>query len=324
MIREVLQKIFSEYPIARQEDFAGHELADFIRREVPLIFKANLSQLDEMVFAASPGQGRWADAPWIAVFDPAVTETAQEGFYPVYLFNRSLTTVYLSLNQGMTSLAKEVGNSQAKQLLVARAELLRSRIGAYPKFSTNPINLESEGSNDRLAMYEPGHTVGKFYRASQLPSENELVMDLLDMVDLYKKAKFLGGTDDLNAIIQISEEPGEYSSDFSLEEKRRLTLHRRIERNHRLALLAKKIHGYKCQVCGFDFFAEYGELGREYIEAHHLVPLSSLDVDKPAFLSPERDFAVVCANCHKMVHRPGAPKDWEEFIKLYQKHQARK
>ncbi|MBX3047270.1 MAG: DUF3578 domain-containing protein [Anaerolineales bacterium] len=324
MIREAFQRIFNEYPTARQEDFAGHELADFIRREVPRVFHASISQLEEMLFAASPGQGRWADAPWIAVFDPAITETAQEGFYPVYLFNRTLTAVYLSLNQGMTSLAKEVGNSQAKQLLMARAELLRSRIGPSLKFSTNPIDLEPQGSNDRLAMYEPGHTLGKLYTANKFPSENELVMDLLDMVDLYRKAKFSGGTDDLNAIIQISEESGEYSSDFSLEEKRRLTLHRRIERNHRLALLAKKIHGYKCQVCSFDFFAEYGELGKEYIEAHHLIPLSSLDVDRPAFLSPERDFAVVCANCHKMIHRPGAPKNWEAFLRLYQKHQANK
>jgi 5-methylcytosine-specific restriction protein A len=324
MIRELLLKIFDEYPLAKQENFTEHPLADYIRQEVPRVFRSTFDQLTEMLFVASPGKGRWADAPWIAVFDPAVTETAQEGYYPVYLFNRSMTSVYLSLNQGMALLTREVGFPQAKRLLEVRAELLRTRIGTKPaRFSADPIDLEPQGSTDRLAMYEPGHAIGKVYQANSLPSENDLVLDLLDMVEFYRRVKFLGGIDDVNAVVQISEEPGEYSVGLTLEEKRRLTLHRRIERNHRLALLAKRIHGYSCQVCGFDFSQHYGDLGKDYIEAHHLVPLASLDADKPAFLSPERDFAVVCANCHKMIHRPGAPKSWEEFIKLYREENTK-
>ncbi len=102
-----------------------------------------------------------------------------------------------------------------------------------------------------------------------------------------------------------------------MQEKRQLRMHFRIERNRKLARLAKKAHGCVCQVCGFAFEQQYGDLGRNYIEAHHLTPLAGLPPNTPVSLSPENDFAVVCANCHRMIHRPGAPATFAEFRKLY-------
>lgn len=48
-----------------------------------------------------------------------------------------------------------------------------------------------------------------------------------------------------------------------------------------LSKAAKRVHGFTCQCCGFNFEQAYGVLGREYIEAHHLVPLSALDGHEP-------------------------------------------
>ena len=55
-----------------------------------------------------------------------------------------------------------------------------------------------------------------------------------------------------------------------------------------------------CQVCGFDFYEMYGETGRDYAQVHHLKPLS--DRTKPS-LTRLSDLAVLCANCHVMIHR---------------------
>ncbi len=55
----------------------------------------------------------------------------------------------------------------------------------------------------------------------------------------------------------------------------------------------------------------------EYIEAHHLVPLSFYAEDEIPELSPRDDFAVVCANCHRMLHRGDAPEDFKEFVRLF-------
>lgn len=53
-----------------------------------------------------------------------------------------------------------------------------------------------------------------------------------------------------------------------------------------------------CECCKFDFFGRYGKHGEGYIEAHHRVFLSTGER-----LTRPEDFALVCANCHRMLHR---------------------
>ena len=47
----------------------------------------------------------------------------------------------------------------------------------------------------------------------------------------------------------------------------------------------------------------HAEFGKEYIEAHHLIPLSSLPEGQTVSMDPREDFAVLCSNCHRIVHR---------------------
>lgn len=56
----------------------------------------------------------------------------------------------------------------------------------------------------------------------------------------------------------------------------------------------------QCEVCDFDFSDRYGDLGHGYIEVHHCKPLASMVPGERTKLS---DLAVVCANCHRMLHR---------------------
>jgi hypothetical protein len=55
-----------------------------------------------------------------------------------------------------------------------------------------------------------------------------------------------------------------------------------------------------CQVCGFDFKNFYGEIGNGFIEAHHTTPVSELQPDSR---TKTTDIALVCSNCHRMLHR---------------------
>lgn len=73
------------------------------------------------------------------------------------------------------------------------------------------------------------------------------------------------------------------------------------ERNPRLRTAAILYHGTTCIVCGFDFSETYGERGEGFIEAHHLRPVSLMSGD--AQINPKTDMSVVCANCHRMIHR---------------------
>jgi len=90
-------------------------------------------------------------------------------------------------------------------------------------------------------------------------------------------------------------------------------MHRRIERNPRAAKQAKRHHGVRCQACDLQFDERYGELGRGFIEAHHLRPISSLDEGVAVSYDVAADFAVLCANCHRMIHRTADPSDLVSF-----------
>lgn len=82
-------------------------------------------------------------------------------------------------------------------------------------------------------------------------------------------------------------------------------VHRVYDRNQKLIRLAKEremdiVGALQCVVCRFDFGAHYGWIGDGYIEAHHTVPVSELNLNQKSRLE---DIALVCANCHRMLHR---------------------
>jgi 5-methylcytosine-specific restriction protein A len=71
-------------------------------------------------------------------------------------------------------------------------------------------------------------------------------------------------------------------------------------------LRAKKIADFlktnprvQCEVCTFDFEATYGERGHEFTEVHHVVPLHASGETK----TKVTDLILLCANCHRMIHR---------------------
>jgi 5-methylcytosine-specific restriction protein A len=73
------------------------------------------------------------------------------------------------------------------------------------------------------------------------------------------------------------------------------------ERNYKNRYQAILHHGTKCRVCGFDFRKMYGDRGKDFIEVHHLIPVSKLK--GPTKVNPKKDMTVLCSNCHRMIHR---------------------
>jgi 5-methylcytosine-specific restriction enzyme A len=322
MIRELFLRVFDEYQNAKDDVFAEHPLAYFIRHDFPDVLKTHFQKYPDLIWKASAGQGGWADSPWLAIFDPLVTTTAQHGYYPVFLFDKSFEHLYLSFNQGMTELRDEFNDSHAREILQNRAKILRQRISPNysNRFGLEKIDLKPSGSHTRLALYEPGHTFGKMYSKFNFVSDEELIEDIESMIELYRLATLRGGTAEFDFGVSFDEEAIHEDEKFSLEEKRRLRYHKTIERNPRLAKEAKRIHGYTCEICKFNFENVYGPLGHKFIEAHHKIPLSQLSLDQSINLSPRDDFTVVCSNCHRMIHRSEAPENFDEFIAFYNEH----
>jgi 5-methylcytosine-specific restriction protein A len=74
---------------------------------------------------------------------------------------------------------------------------------------------------------------------------------------------------------------------------------------HRKKLSVEQRNGrLVCEVCTFDFAAFYGQHGAGYIECHHIIPLAQATNPRTTRLA---DLAVVCSNCHRMLHRGHPP-----------------
>ncbi len=92
-------------------------------------------------------------------------------------------------------------------------------------------------------------------------------------------------------------------------------VHQARERNQRI-VKKKKTEALndtgklECEACGFDFQEVYGDLGQGFAECHHTKAVSSL---VPGEKTKLRDFAIVCANCHRMIHRS---KPWLSIEEL--------
>jgi|SRR3972149_374009 len=108
-----------------------------------------------------------------------------------------------------------------------------------------------------------------------------------------------------------------YDSEFP-EGKEIERKHRLRERNQSVIKSAKDLFKQKngklyCQVCGFDFHDKYGEIGCDFIEGHHTVPISEL---RGEVITKVKDVALVCSNCHQMLHRKRPWLKMEDLKKL--------
>lgn len=109
----------------------------------------------------------------------------------------------------------------------------------------------------------------------------------------------------------------EGGEDETFQEGRVVTmLHKRFERNgsapkQKKKQVMEKTGKLACEVCGFDFKERYGEIGDGFAECHHVVPVSELNGTQKTRL---KDLAIVCPNCHRMLHRSRPPKTVVELM----------
>ena len=114
-----------------------------------------------------------------------------------------------------------------------------------------------------------------------------------------------------NSVLSIPEE----GEDECEEGKILYRKHRFRERDRKIVRKKKQYvlnatGKLECEVCNFAFKEKYGQHGEDYIECHHKLPLSS-GAMKTTKLA---DLALVCANCHRMLHR-GKPWPTIEGLK---------
>lgn len=92
-------------------------------------------------------------------------------------------------------------------------------------------------------------------------------------------------------------------------------MHFGIERRTADARQVKQARGLTCEGCGLDGEAAFGrDLAMSAMEAHHLVPVA--DMPEGGREVSTDDFAVLCATCHRLIHRLQSPDDLDGLRKL--------
>lgn len=161
----------------------------------------------------------------------------------------------------------------------------------YTGQKTNGNKLDAVVLNDFLSEPVKMQTVAARIRAEILRADSVLLNE-----------------DDPDADIEVSEG--------------RLLLARHLRRERNRGLRNRKVQSVKkaglpvaCEVCSFDFGNTYGQRGQDYIEVHHVLPLHASGPTTTRLT----DLALLCANCHRMIHRGNpwlTPKELKPLVDL--------
>jgi hypothetical protein len=112
----------------------------------------------------------------------------------------------------------------------------------------------------------------------------------------------------------------DHDPDFSSKEGAvRLALHKVRERNPKLRRKAiesflEKNNRLFCEICKFSFEDTYGEIGKGFIEVHHLRPISEYEENE---ITQIDDLRLVCSNCHRIIHRDDRKSSFHYLKKIF-------
>jgi len=193
--------------------------------------------------------------------------------------------------------------------VIALSELL-NKLPIFPNKPDQERFRNPNGVSLKLSNFlaiDPDHKGTGMNRHSKLDKAifDEFVNDKKQLRAIASKIKSIVNNEGLNNALR-NIESDEDSEDISAKEGQVLyKLHKYIERNKKIvkekkAKALKETGKLACEACGFDFLAAYGEIGRDFIECHHTKPLAQTKEVRTTTLE---DLALVCANCHRMLHR---------------------
>jgi 5-methylcytosine-specific restriction protein A len=303
---------YPRQPAHRDATFAKAPVAELVKRGIPRAIQSAVPDLDCIVLKGSAGKGTWAHTPWVALLDQRITTTVEEGYYVVYLLSLGAERLYLTIAQGCTELMKGTGERAAREELRRRAGRMQTRIGRNAK-RLRPIGMDLSANYWRARLYEAGAVVGIEYDTKSLPQEGDLVADLVEALHLYRFIYLSGGE---GADDEIMTEARDERGAQTLEQAKRYRQHRAVERQTSHSRKVKRLLGTRCMGCGVELGERYGPDAAGVIDAHHLIPLDSLADGAVVQFDPETDFAVLCPNCHRVIHRLDDPSDLDRLREM--------
>lgn len=275
--------------------------------------------------------------PWVAMFRKQVTTSARRGYYIVLLFAEDLSSVVLSLNQGFHDFQKAYGSDQLALAKARACANFVSKIVAVPSgFETGPIDLGASGPLGR--GYEQCAILSKRYEAVESIKESELLVDVAALLNAYECLFQLAGDsiltlmpppsnaefqDQVQGALAVSTEVSDLTSGKVPRPEKVLRQGQQgYARDPKVAADAIARANYRCEADTQDAQHTYfisKRSRKNYVEAHHLVPVSRQDVFEYS-LDVRENIVALCPHCHRLVHHGTPP---ERDMLLRRLHDAR-
>lgn len=218
-------------------------------------------------------------------------------------WHRDEIILALDLYFDLDGSTKNASRAQLQELSSILNNLPQNRYKKANEKFRNPNGVNMKLAN--FKFYDPNYSGEGLKGGSALDREiffefNENLSQLKLLANSLKYISEYTIKNVINLDIEINDNSEEY-----IEGGLIYKWHKFRERNPTVVKKLKKNSLQKngklvCEVCSFDFSLTFGNLGYGYIEAHHKVPLALLKAESQVSL---KDFALLCANCHRMAHR---------------------
>jgi hypothetical protein len=171
--------------MARRGSLIRDEIPDKLRPHILEIgMRAHISAND-LLLRGKDGAGRKSHVPWVRIASKMRSPSPTHGWYVVYLWRRDGSGVYLALAHGSTEYrdGSFVPRPSAElQAHVSWAKEILSQSDGHHPTSSIAVDLRSHAPLARA--YERSCPAARFYLATHIPPDDELLTDLGDMMHL--------------------------------------------------------------------------------------------------------------------------------------------
>lgn len=184
-LKELITYIMTNYDTTKQ--FKDNVVANKVRHGIDDAISLKNNERDRFKFKGSAGQGRFAEIPWIGIFDTNHYEIkAERGIYLVYLFSADRKKTYLSLIQGWTHFENKYGVDKAEQNVKKITKRIRQFIEdkRLDNISDAKTNMDLASSNPKAIGYKSVNILSLEYNIDSMPSNNKMENDLFHMIDI--------------------------------------------------------------------------------------------------------------------------------------------
>ena len=316
-----------------------------LREALPTALRAMIAaagyNANDFHIKASAGEPNrsFAKVPWAAVFKKTISKSATQGYYIVFLFAEDMSSVSVSLNQGYTAFQERyVHPKLAYPKLKDCARAALAVLAPLPHgFDTGPIDLRADGTLGK--GYEAGSILSKTYSAGVTPPAGQVEADFTELLRCYLALAVLFPSSLIDLDVAVTDrEVLEAATNIVLEDAGApkttgpqppppmglVGSKAKYVRSAEIVARALEMSKAACALVkpGVPHVTfTSAETKKNYVEAHHFVPFSK-QLDFPVSLDVEENIAILCPNCHRMLHHGIQASKTEHLKSLFRSREA--